>query len=220
MEGNGIISNTIDAMSAVNQSSKKIAEIITVVNDIAFQTNLLALNAAVEAARAGEQGRGFAVVAVEVRNLAGRSADAAKEIQSLINDSVDKVQTGNDLVLRTGEQLNKITESIESVTSLFEEISAASREQSIGIEEVRKAIVQMDQVTQQNASLVEESTATSDSIKEQAQQLFEHINKFKIATEGEKIYNSNNSKKEKTTKGIKSVNSTKNDFNFGDFEKF
>lgn len=177
--GNEVVSETITAMEAVSQSSKKIAEIINVVNDIAFQTNLLALNAAVEAARAGEQGRGFAVVAVEVRNLAGRSAEAAKEIQSLINDSVDKVRNGNDLVLKTGEQLNKITESIQTVSELVAEISAASREQSIGIEEVNKAIANMDKATQQNATMVEETVSASVEMNEGARELTKLIRQFR-----------------------------------------
>lgn len=180
IKGNDILRNTIASMEQVTGSSKKISEIIGVVNEIAFQTNLLALNAAVEAARAGEQGRGFAVVAVEVRNLAGRSAQAAKEIQNLINDSVEKIQNSNNLVINTGENLSMITESVETVATLISEISTASREQSLGIEEVNRAISQMDQVTQQNASLVEQSAASSQMMSNEAQELFDIVEKFRV----------------------------------------
>lgn len=179
-EGNQVVKQTISAMDAVSQSSKKISEITNVVNEIAFQTNLLALNAAVEAARAGEQGRGFAVVAVEVRNLARRSADAAKEIQTLINDSVDKISNSHSLVISTGDNLNEITESVERMSELIAEISAASREQSIGIEEVNKSVYNMDKTTQQNASLVELASSSSKEMKNKASELFDLVSEFKI----------------------------------------
>lgn len=178
-EGNEAVKRTIVAMNEINQSSTKISEIISVVNEIAFQTNLLALNAAVEAARAGEQGRGFAVVAVEVRNLAGRSAEAAKEIQTLINESVDKINNGHELVLSTGEYLDKIIESVQTVNELISEISIASNQQSIGIDGINKALVQLDQATQQNTSLTEETSAATEVMNEEANELFRLVSQFK-----------------------------------------
>jgi len=171
VQGGKVVNKTIEQMKAVSESSKKIADIINVVNEIAFQTNLLALNAAVEAARAGEQGRGFAIVAGEVRNLAGRSAEAAKEIQSLIKDSVEKVAIGNKLVEETGNTLKNIISSIEDVAQTVSEISAASQEQSSGIDQVNKSIAVMDEVVQQNASLVEEAAATSENLSGEASDL-------------------------------------------------
>src|SRR5207237_3565406 len=164
-------SSAVKAMGDINESSKKISDIISVIDEIAFQTNLLALNAAVEAARAGEQGRGFAVVATEVRSLAGRSAKAAKEIKDLIQDSVRKVGDGSLLVTRSGETLEQIVISVKKVSDIVAEIAAASREQSSGIEQVNKAVMHMDEMTQQNAALVEEATAASQSMAEQARQL-------------------------------------------------
>jgi methyl-accepting chemotaxis protein len=183
--GNDVVSETIGAMGAITDSSKKIAEIINVINEIAFQTNLLALNAAVEAARAGEQGKGFAVVAVEVRNLAKRSSDAAKEIKELIEDSVDKVEAGNGLVNKTGETLEEISTSVQQVADLISEISAAAQEQARGIDEVNRAVGSMEEVIQQNAALVEQAAATSDNLAEEAGKLTEMMRFFKLTGEEE-----------------------------------
>ncbi|NOY72142.1 MAG: methyl-accepting chemotaxis protein, partial [Gammaproteobacteria bacterium] len=170
-KGGDVVGNAISAMSEINSSSKKIADIIGVIDEIAFQTNLLALNAAVEAARAGEQGRGFAVVAAEVRNLAQRSAAAAKEIKGLIKDSVEKVDDGSRLVNESGQTLQEIVTAVKKVSDIIAEIAAASQEQSTGIEQVNKAVAQMDEVTQQNAALVEQAAAASESLDEQARGL-------------------------------------------------
>jgi methyl-accepting chemotaxis protein len=170
-KGGSVVGSAVQAMSGINEASKKIADIIGVIDEIAFQTNLLALNAAVEAARAGEQGRGFAVVATEVRNLAGRSATAAKEIKALIQDSVARVEQGSKLVDESGRTLEEIVNAVKKVTDIVAEIAAASREQSSGIEQVNKAVMQMDTTTQQNAALVEEAAAASQAIVEQAQAL-------------------------------------------------
>jgi methyl-accepting chemotaxis protein len=179
-QGGAIVNQTVTAMSAISISSNKIADIIGVIDEIAFQTNLLALNAAVEAARAGEQGRGFAVVAAEVRNLAQRSAAAAKEIKILIEDGVSKVKTGTELVQQSGETLGRIIASINKVAGIVAEISAASQEQSGGIEHINKAIIQMDEMTQQNAALVEEASAASKAMEEQAQGLLRQIAFFRV----------------------------------------
>jgi methyl-accepting chemotaxis protein len=170
-QGGQVVDQVITAMSAINASSRKIADIITVIDEIAFQTNLLALNAAVEAARAGEQGRGFAVVAGEVRKLAQRSADAAKEIKGLITDSVAKVENGGKLVDQAGQTLKEIMGAIKKVSDIVAEMAAAAREQANGIEQVNKAVMQMDQVTQQNAALVEETASASQSMDDQTQEL-------------------------------------------------
>ena len=182
-KGGQVVGQVVSTMTGISESSRKIADIISVIDGIAFQTNILALNAAVEAARAGEQGRGFAVVAAEVRNLAQRSAAAAKEIKVLIGDSVDKVQTGTRLVDDAGKTMEEIVTSVKKVSDLIAEIAAASQEQSSGIEQVNTAITQMDQVVQQNASLVEEATAATESMKEQASSLLQTVARFKLGTE-------------------------------------
>ncbi|AWM42153.1 chemotaxis protein [Gemmata obscuriglobus] len=182
--GRQVVSGAVEAMGEINGSSKKIAEIITTIDEIAFQTNLLALNAAVEAARAGEQGRGFAVVATEVRNLAQRSATAAKEIKSLINDSVKKVDTGTELVNKSGDTLAEIVTSVKRVTDIVTEMAAAGKEQSIGIEQVNKAVSQMDTATQRNASQTEELSATAQSLTDQAAQLRDLVARFKLGNNG------------------------------------
>jgi len=183
-KGGSVTSNAVQAMEEINKSSKKIADIINVIDEIAFQTNLLALNAAVEAARAGEQGRGFAVVATEVRNLAQRSASAAKEIKDLINESVQKVSDGSELVNQSGKTLDEIVGSVKRVTDIISEITAASQEQSTGIDQVNKAIMQMDQTTQQNAALVEQAASSAQSMQQQAGALQREVEFFKTSTNG------------------------------------
>ncbi|HCI13732.1 MAG: chemotaxis protein [Gallionellales bacterium GWA2_60_142] len=179
-KGGAVVGEVVTTMSSINESSRKIVDIISVIDGIAFQTNILALNAAVEAARAGEQGRGFAVVAGEVRNLAQRSAAAAKEIKTLIGDSVEKVEGGSKLVAQAGQTMEEIVTSIKRVTDIMSEITAASSEQSQGIEQVNTAITQMDEVTQQNAALVEEAAAAAESLEEQAQNLAVAVATFKV----------------------------------------
>ncbi|VTR92998.1 chemotaxis partial : Globin-coupled methyl-accepting chemotaxis protein (Modular protein) OS=Candidatus Nitrospira defluvii GN=cheM PE=3 SV=1: 4HB_MCP_1: HAMP: PAS_9: MCPsignal [Gemmata massiliana] len=186
-KGGQVVGNAVEAMSEINQSSKKIADIITTIDEIAFQTNLLALNAAVEAARAGEQGRGFAVVASEVRNLAQRSATSAKEIKSLIEDSVKKVDAGTELVNQSGSTLGEIVTSVKRVTDIITEIAAAGKEQSVGIEQVNKAVSQMDAVTQKNASQTEEMSATAQTLTDQAAQLRDLVARFKLSEEGRSV---------------------------------
>ena len=184
VRGGEVVGQVVETMSAIHQSSSKIADIIGVIDGIAFQTNILALNAAVEAARAGEQGRGFAVVATEVRNLAQRSAAAAKEIKGLISDSVGKVDVGNRLAAAAGETMGEVVASIRKVTKAVTEIAEASHEQSSGIEQVSKAVSQMDEVTQQNAALVEQAAAAAESLEEQAEQLTRAVSAFRIAGSG------------------------------------
>ena len=179
-KGGVVVSEVVSTMGSINDSSRKIVDIISVIDAIAFQTNILALNAAVEAARAGEQGRGFAVVASEVRNLAQRSAAAAKEIKGLIDDSVEKVEAGSQLVDKAGRTMDEIVQSISHVTQIMNQITDASEEQRTGIEQVNRAIGQMDQVTQQNAALVEEAAAAAESMQEQAAKLAEMVGVFKL----------------------------------------
>ena len=180
LRGGAVVAGVIDTMASINASSKRIVDIIAVIDGIAFQTNILALNAAVEAARAGEQGRGFAVVAAEVRSLAKRSADAAHEIKGLIGDSVSKVEAGSSLVQQAGSTMNDIVDSIRRVTDIMADISQASAGQSSGIERVSTAIDDMNQVTQQNAALVEQAAAAAQSLQDQAEQLERLVCTFKV----------------------------------------
>ncbi|MCP5159337.1 MAG: bacteriohemerythrin [Gammaproteobacteria bacterium] len=196
-QGGQVVEQAVTAMSAISTSSRKIADIIGVIDEIAFQTNLLALNAAVEAARAGEQGRGFAVVAAEVRKLAQRSADAAKEIKTLITDSVAKVEDGGKLVEQSGQTLQEIVTAVKKVSDIVAEMAAAAREQASGIEQVNRAILQMDQVTQQNAALVEETAAASQAMGDQARELQGLMGGFRLdgqQTEVMNVATSNNQK--------------------------
>jgi methyl-accepting chemotaxis protein len=185
VRGGDVVAQVVHPMKEINDSSRKIADIISVIDGIAFQTNILALNAAVEAARAGEQGRGFAVVASEVRSLAGRSADAAKEIKNLINASVERVEQGTALVDQAGTTMHEVVDSIKQVTDIMGEISAASQEQSSGVAQVGEAVTSLDQTTQQNAALVEEMAAAASSLKSQAQDLVHTVAVFNLgANEG------------------------------------
>jgi methyl-accepting chemotaxis protein len=188
VKGGAVVQEVVGTMSAINESSRKIVDIISVIDGIAFQTNILALNAAVEAARAGEQGRGFAVVAAEVRNLAQRSAAAAKEIKTLIDNSVEKVDLGTKLVDDAGHTMEEIVNAVKRVTDIMSEISAASAEQSQGIEQVNQAITQMDEVTQQNAALVEEAAAAAESLEEEAQSLTRSVSVFKMDNSGQQLH--------------------------------
>ena len=183
VRGGDVVGQVVETMKGINESSRKIADIISVIDGIAFQTNILALNAAVEAARAGEQGRGFAVVASEVRSLAGRSAEAAKEIKTLIGASVDRVSQGTALVDQAGVTMTEVVSSIKRVTDIMGEINAASNEQALGVSQVGEAVSQMDRNTQQNAALVEEMAAAASSLKSQAQELVEAVSEFKLNEE-------------------------------------
>ena len=181
VRGGAVVSDVVITMAEINAASKKIADIISVIDGIAFQTNILALNAAVEAARAGEEGRGFAVVASEVRSLAQRSASAAREIKDLIEDSVQKVQAGSELVSHAGDTMQEVVASVRRVTAIVAEISAASQEQSAGIEQVNGAVNQMDQATQQNAALVEQAAAASEAMHDESCRLTDAVSEFKLA---------------------------------------
>ncbi|HEX5341188.1 MAG TPA: methyl-accepting chemotaxis protein [Duganella sp.] len=183
VQGGAVVANVVQTMDAINESARKIVDIISVIDGIAFQTNILALNAAVEAARAGEQGRGFAVVATEVRTLAQRSAEAAKEIKKLIDDSVGKVGAGTQLVGEAGATMERIVAAVQSVTAIMSEISTANHEQEAGIEQINHAIAEMDTVTQQNAALVEEAAAAAEAQQDQAQQLVQLVGVFKLASD-------------------------------------
>jgi len=180
VKGGEVVAQVVGTMESINASSNKIVDIIAVIDGIAFQTNILALNAAVEAARAGEQGRGFAVVASEVRNLAQRSSQAAKEIKTLIGASVEQVNAGSMLVAQAGSTMNDIVSSVQRVGDIITEITAASSEQSVGIDEINRAIGQMDAVTQQNAALVEEAAAAAESMQDQAHKLAQIVSVFKL----------------------------------------
>ncbi len=189
VKGGVVVSQVIETMDALNASAKKIVNIISVIDGIAFQTNILALNAAVEAARAGEQGRGFAVVASEVRNLAQRSAAAAKEINVLISDSVDKVDAGTTLVAQAGVTMQEIVDNVQRVTDVMSEITAASNEQTTGIEQINQAIVQMDEVTQQNSALVEQAAAATSTLQDQANDLATAVSVFRLdAKQSNSVY--------------------------------
>ncbi|MDC8770696.1 methyl-accepting chemotaxis protein [Roseateles albus] len=187
-KGGEVVGQVVSTMDDINTSSKKISDIIGVIDSIAFQTNILALNAAVEAARAGEQGRGFAVVASEVRSLAQRSAEAAREIKTLIGASVERVEVGSRLVQEAGSSMTDIVSSVQRVSDIIGEITAAASEQSDGIEQVNQSVVQLDQMTQQNAALVEESAAAAESLKDQAEQLAEAVGKFRTSNEAKPLH--------------------------------
>jgi len=183
VQGGEVVAQVVGTMKGINEASRKISDIISVIDGIAFQTNILALNAAVEAARAGEQGRGFAVVASEVRSLAGRSADAAKEIKALISASVSRVEQGTALVDQAGSTMSEVVSAITRVTDIMGQISHASDEQSLGVSQVNEAVTLMDQATQQNAALVEEIAAAASSLKSQAQDLVQTVAVFKLGAD-------------------------------------
>ncbi len=201
-EGGDVIGKVVNTMTLINDSAQEISDIIGVIDGIAFQTNILALNAAVEAARAGEQGRGFAVVASEVRSLAQRSAEAAKDIKELISDSVSKIASGNQLVVKSGDTMGEVVTAIKRVNDIMSEIAAASSEQAAGIEEVSRAVVQMDEMTQQNAALVEEAAAASDSLKLQSAELSDRVAVFEIEKGTSKGHQSNDLEGHRTRLGL------------------
>jgi len=204
-EGGIVLTRAIEAINEINESSKKMGEIVSVINEISFQTNLLALNAAVEAARAGEHGRGFAVVASEVRNLAQRSGASSKEIEQLINESVEKIKTGTELSGKSGEALQEIITSVKKVNEVIDEITAASNEQKQGMSQINTAITDMDSVTQENASLVEETASASEEMSNQAEELLHMVEKFRIREQG------NNTKRSEPYKKIHLNETKKND---------
>lgn len=208
-DGGALIQEVVVTMNAINESSQKIADIIGVIDGIAFQTNILALNAAVEAARAGDQGRGFAVVASEVRTLAQRSANAAKDIKALISDSVKKIENGNALVGKSGETMKDIVTAIKRVNDIMAEIAAASAEQSSGIEEVSTAVSQMDEMTQQNAALVEQAAAAAESLQSQADQLTQRVSTFRLANDDSRISSKSTARLSAPSAAKKSIASTK-----------
>ncbi|MBY0573701.1 MAG: MCP four helix bundle domain-containing protein [Undibacterium sp.] len=209
-KGGSVVSEVVATMSSINESSRKIVDIISVIDGIAFQTNILALNAAVEAARAGEQGRGFAVVASEVRNLAQRSASAAKEIKELINDSVEKVGQGSRLVDTAGSTMQEVVESVKRVSDIISEITAAGQEQSTGVEQINTSIMAMDSVTQQNSALVEQAAAAAASLQEQSAKLVEAVSVFNIGHQaGAKLRNTPPKRATSTTKTDTTSKSTK-----------
>ena len=208
-DGGALIQEVVITMNAINESSQKIADIIGVIDGIAFQTNILALNAAVEAARAGDQGRGFAVVASEVRTLAQRSANAAKDIKALISDSVKKIENGNSLVGKSGETMKDIVTAIKRVNDIMAEIAAASVEQSSGIEEVSTAVSQMDEMTQQNAALVEQAAAAAESLQSQADQLTQRVSTFRLASDDSRISSKPTARLSAPSAAKKSITSTK-----------
>jgi len=206
VKGGDVVAEVVATMSAINSSAKKIEDIISVIDGIAFQTNILALNAAVEAARAGEQGRGFAVVAGEVRNLAQRSASAAKEIKELISDSVSKTAEGTRQVENAGNTMQEIVSSVKRVSDIIGEIAAASQEQSVGIVQVNDAIIKMDDVTQQNTALVEEAAAAAESLMEQADELMNAVSIFQIdGSPGSNKRANTSSTRSSTSKAVKPV---------------
>jgi methyl-accepting chemotaxis protein len=198
VKGGEVVSQVVNTMGEINESAKKIVDIIGVIDGIAFQTNILALNAAVEAARAGEQGRGFAVVASEVRNLAQRSAGAAKEIKGLIGDSVEKVEAGSKLVNHAGTTIEEVVQSVKRVTEIVGQIAMASNEQAAGIEQINMAVATMDEATQQNAALVEEAAAAAGSMQEQAANLVKAVGVFSIDEEAHAVVSDQQSQRVRT----------------------